>query len=76
MVRMKYFGTPGQLKIALEQHDLLLERAAVNWVLRNALMPDAAPEPSAELSRAKSLVFKLGKGPKSKKLQESQGSGE
>ena len=76
MVRMKYFGTSGQLKIALEQHDLLLERAAVNWVLRDALMPDAAPEPSAEFSREKSLVSKLGKGPKSKKLQESQGSGE
>ncbi|MGB0630196.1 MAG: DUF2066 domain-containing protein [Alphaproteobacteria bacterium] len=38
-VRLTYFGNPGQLRNALAQRDLVLERGSVNWILRDARAP-------------------------------------
>ena len=42
-VRLTYFGNPGQLRTALAQRDLVLERGAVNWILRDARAPVPPP---------------------------------
>lgn len=47
-VRLTYFGNPGQLRTALAQRDLVLERGAVNWILRDARAPVPQPASSEE----------------------------
>ncbi len=47
-VRLKYFGNPGQLRTALAQRDLVLERGTVNWTLRDASEPAAPVWPGTE----------------------------
>ena len=54
-VRLTYFGNPGQLRTALAQRDIILERGAVDWVLRDARVP-AAPASSGAESDAPSAV--------------------
>ena len=47
-VRLTYFGNPGQLRTALAQRDLILEPGTVNWVLRDARVPNVQPAPDAQ----------------------------
>ncbi len=45
-VRLTYYGDAEQLRIALAQRDLILEQAAVDWILRDSREARAiAPEP-------------------------------
>jgi hypothetical protein len=47
-VRLTYYGDPEQLRIALAQRDLILERGAVDWVLRDSRQARAvAPNPAS-----------------------------
>ena len=47
-VRLTYFGNPEQLQTALAQRDIVLERGAVNWVLRDAREPATPAWPGSE----------------------------
>lgn len=48
-VRLNYYGDAEQLRVALAQRDLVLERGPVNWTLRDAVVATtspSAPEPA------------------------------
>ena len=47
-LRLTYFGNPTQLRTALAQRDLVLERGAVNWILRDARTPLPQPETTSQ----------------------------
>tara|TARA_Y100001970_G_scaffold271973_1_gene368100 strand:- start:17691 stop:18806 length:1116 start_codon:yes stop_codon:yes gene_type:complete len=60
-IRLTYFGTKSQLKTTFEQHDLLLERKAANWELRNIVAPSSKSDSSTEILREKEAAVATGK---------------